>query len=167
MSEENVGLVRQAYEAWNRGDLEWLLNHITPASEFRTARGFPDVEAAYRGQEGFTQFWNAIREPWETFLIEVERLEPVSDDRVLALFWFHGLGRQGVEVTSKFAQLFTLAEGMVKQQVGFGELRPDSRSRRAAGVGRVTVASREKHAPDPDAAHLRSGRCPRAATGEH
>jgi ketosteroid isomerase-like protein len=121
MSEENVGLVRQAYEAWNRGDLEWLLNHITPASEFRTARAFPDVEAAYRGQEGFTQFWNAIREPWETFLIEVERLEPVSDDRVLALFWFHGLGRQGVEVTSKFAQLFTLAEGMVKQQVGFGD----------------------------------------------
>ena len=121
MSEENVGLVRQAYEAWNRGDLEWLLNHITPASEFRTARVFPDVEAAYRGQEGFTQFWNAIREPWETFLIEVERLEPVSDDRVLALFWFHGLGRQGVEVTSKFAQLFTLAEGMVKQQVGFGD----------------------------------------------
>ena len=118
MSEENVGLVRQAYEAWNRGDLEWLLNHITPASEFRTARVFPDVEAAYRGQEGFTQFWNAIREPCETFHIEVERLEPVSDDRVLALFWFHGLGRQGVEVTSKFAQLFTLAEGMLKQQVG-------------------------------------------------
>ena len=56
MSEENVGLVRQAYEAWNRGGLEWLLNHITPASEFRTARAFPDVEAAYRGQEGFTQF---------------------------------------------------------------------------------------------------------------
>jgi len=24
-------------------------------------------------------------------------------------------------VTSKFAQLFTLAEGMVKQQVGFGD----------------------------------------------
>jgi ketosteroid isomerase-like protein len=121
MSEENVDLVRQAYEAWNRGDLDWLLNHTTPASEFRTARLFPDVEAAYRGREGSTQFWNAIREPWETFLIDVERIEPISDDRVLALLWFHGIGRQGVEVNLKFAQLFTLAEGRMKQLVGFGD----------------------------------------------
>ncbi len=54
MSEENVELVRHAYEAWNRGDLEWLLNHTTPASEFRTAPLFPDAEALYQGQEGFT-----------------------------------------------------------------------------------------------------------------
>ena len=121
MSEDNVELVRQAYEAWNRGDLEWLLSHTTPASEIRTARLFPDAEAAYQGQEGLTQFWNTLREPWESFLIEVERLEPISDDRVLALLSFHGIGRQGVEVTLKFAQLVTLAEGMMKQLVGFAD----------------------------------------------
>lgn len=60
-------------------------------------------------------------EPWETFVIVVERVEPISDGRVLALLWLHGIGRQGVEVTLKFAQLFTLAEGMVKQLVGFGD----------------------------------------------
>jgi ketosteroid isomerase-like protein len=99
MSEENVELVRQGYEAWNRGDLEWLLDHSTADSEFRTAQLFPDTDAVYRGQQRFREFWNTFREPWETFLIEVERLEPIGDDRVLALLWFHGIGRQGVEVT--------------------------------------------------------------------
>jgi ketosteroid isomerase-like protein len=121
MSEENMELARQGYEAWNRGDLQWLLDHTTPDSEFRTARLFPDTDAAYRGQEGFRQFWNTFREPWTTFLIEVERIEPIGDDRVLALLWFHGSGRQGVEVTLKFANLVTLEDGMVSQLVGFAD----------------------------------------------
>jgi ketosteroid isomerase-like protein len=121
MSDKNVELVRQGYEAWNRGDLEWLLDHTTSASEFRTAQLFPDTEAAYWGEEGFRQFWNMFREPWETFVIEVERLEPISEDQVLALLWFHGIGRQAVEVTLKFANLVTLEEGMVSRLVGFAE----------------------------------------------
>jgi ketosteroid isomerase-like protein len=121
MSEENVELVRQGYEAWNRGDLEWLLGRVTSKSEFRPARLFPDTDAAYWGQEGFTQFWNTFREPWATFLIEVERIEPIGDDRVLALLWFHGSGRQGVEVTMKFANLVTLEDEMVSQLVGFAD----------------------------------------------
>jgi ketosteroid isomerase-like protein len=56
MSQENVELVRQVYEAWNRGDLEWLLNHTTPDFEFRTVRLFPDLEPVYRGHEGFRHF---------------------------------------------------------------------------------------------------------------
>ena len=52
MSAENVVLVRQVYEAWNRGDLEWLLEHVTPDYEFWTEQLFPDTEAIYRGRRG-------------------------------------------------------------------------------------------------------------------
>jgi ketosteroid isomerase-like protein len=121
MSDENVELVRQGYEAWNRGDLEWLLDHFTADSEFRTAQALPDTDAVYRGREGFREFWNTVREPWETFQMEVERLEPIGDDRVLALLWFHGIGRQGVEVTRKFAHLVTIEDRMVSQFVNFAE----------------------------------------------
>ena len=55
MSEENAELVRQGYEAWNRGDLEWLLEHVTPDYEFWTEQLFPDTEALYRGREGLRQ----------------------------------------------------------------------------------------------------------------
>jgi SnoaL-like domain len=75
--------------------LSGCLDHVTPDYEFRTAQLFPDTEAVYRGREGQRQFWNTFREPWETVLIEVERLEPIGDDRVLALLRFHG--RAGTE----------------------------------------------------------------------
>jgi ketosteroid isomerase-like protein len=119
MSDENVQLVRQGYEAWNRGDLEWVLDHITPDYEFHTAQLFPDTEAVYRGREGFRRFWNAFREPWETLLIEVDRIDEVGDDRVLALFTFHGRGRDGLEVTLKFANIFTLENGLATRNVSF------------------------------------------------
>jgi ketosteroid isomerase-like protein len=121
MSEENVKLVRQGYEAWNRGDLQWLLDHITPDYEFRTVRLFPDLEPVYRGHEAFRQFWQTFREAWESFVIEVERIAPAGDDRVLALFRFHGRGRDGVDVKREYAQLFTFAGGMATKVVGFAD----------------------------------------------
>jgi ketosteroid isomerase-like protein len=121
MSQENVELVRQAYEAWNRGDLEWQLDHITPDFEFQTAELFPDTDAVYRGREGFRKFWNTFREPWETVLIEIERIEPIGDERVLALLLFHGRGRDGIEVTVKYANLLTLENGMARLNVGFAD----------------------------------------------
>jgi ketosteroid isomerase-like protein len=121
VSEKNVEIVRRAYEAWNRGDLDWQLEHITPDYEFRTAQLFPDTEAVYRGRGGLRQFWNTLREPWESFHIEVERIEPIGDDRVLALFRFHGRGRDGVEVEAEYANLFTMEGGIVSRLVGFAD----------------------------------------------
>ncbi|MGC1799621.1 MAG: nuclear transport factor 2 family protein [Solirubrobacterales bacterium] len=121
MSEENVEFARQAYEAWNRGDLDWLLDHITPDYEWRTAQLFPDTDAVYRGQEGFRRFWNTFREPWETVLIEVERIEPIGDDQVLALLRFHGRGRDGIEVKVEYANLLTIENGVVSENVGFAD----------------------------------------------
>lgn len=44
MSEGSLELVRQVYEAWSRGDLEWLLDHKAPEFEFRTVRLLPELE---------------------------------------------------------------------------------------------------------------------------
>ena len=45
MSQENVELTRQAYEAWNDGDLDWMLDHMTDDFEFRPGLGFSDLNA--------------------------------------------------------------------------------------------------------------------------
>jgi ketosteroid isomerase-like protein len=121
MSHENVELVRQAYEAWNRGDLRWMLNHVSPDFEFRTTHLFPDTEGVYRGREGLKRFWNTFQGPWETLLIEVERIEPIGQARVLALFRFHGRGRDGLEMTLEYAHLFTIKNGMATLIVGFAD----------------------------------------------
>ena len=67
MSERNVELVRQAYEAWNRDDLQWILDHVAPDFEFTTSHLFPDTEDVYRGREGLKRFWNTFQGPWRPF----------------------------------------------------------------------------------------------------
>jgi ketosteroid isomerase-like protein len=51
MSQENVELVRQGYEAFNRGDLEGWLAGLDPDIELDEQYIAPDA-AVYRGHEG-------------------------------------------------------------------------------------------------------------------
>ena len=43
MSQENVDVAWQAYDAWNRGDLEWFVDHMTEDFQFRPGLGFPGI----------------------------------------------------------------------------------------------------------------------------
>ena len=120
MSEKNVEVVRQLYEAWNRGDLQSVLKPLTSDFEFRTAGIFPDLDPVYQGREGFRELWESFREGWEV-PVAVERIEPVGDDRVLALLRYQARGRGGVEVKREYAQVVTLEDGMVSRIVGFAD----------------------------------------------
>lgn len=121
MTEPNVGLLRGHYDAWNRGDLQWVLDHCTPDCEFRTARILPDTESSYRGHEGIARFWRTWRDPWESLQIKVERIEPVGDDRVLALLRFRGRAGDGLEASLEYGHLCTMEDGLASLLVGFSD----------------------------------------------
>ena len=121
MSDPKVELMPELYAAWNRGDLEWLLEHCTPDCEFQTAQILPDTEPSYRGREGVERFWNTFRDPWESLLVEVERIEPVGDDRVLALLRFRGRARDGLEVALVYGHLCTMENGLASRLIGFSD----------------------------------------------
>ena len=117
MSQENVELTRQAYEAWNDGDLDWMLEHMTEDFEFRPGLGFSDLNAVIRGKEGWRRFAATWREAWEDITVKVERIEDL-DDRVVALLTFDGRGRgSGVEVSLRVGHVATVREGRVAQLV--------------------------------------------------
>jgi ketosteroid isomerase-like protein len=112
MADGDVEVVLEGFEAWNRGDLQWLLDHASPDYEWRPARIFPGIDAVYHGHAGFAKFWSTLREPWQSLRIEVDRVEDLGD-AVLALFTFHGKGRDsGVEVTLRLANVFRLRDGL-------------------------------------------------------
>jgi ketosteroid isomerase-like protein len=122
MSQDNVEIVRRALDAWNRGDLEESAEYISPEWEWHPARLFPGTDAVYRGREGLTRFWNNFREPWEGISIEAGRIEDLGGDRVLCLFTFYGKGKgSGVDVTQRYANIFTFRDGLVIYQVGYGD----------------------------------------------
>jgi ketosteroid isomerase-like protein len=120
MSQENVELTRQAYEAWNNGDLDWMLDHMTEDFEFRPGLGFSDIDAVVRGKDGWRRFAEMWREPWEDITVRVERIEDL-DDRIVALLIFDGRGRgSGVAVSVRVGHVATVTEGRVSKLVSIG-----------------------------------------------
>jgi ketosteroid isomerase-like protein len=121
MSQENVEIVRTALEMWNRDDLEGSLKYVSPEWEWYPARLFPGTDAVYHGKQGWTRFWTTFREPWENIRIEIERIEDLGE-RVLVLFTFYGTGKlSGVDVTTEYANVVTLRDGLAIYQVGYGD----------------------------------------------
>ena len=51
MSEENVEIVRQALEKWNRGDYEPTLEALDPEIEWQVPPGIVIGQEVYRGRE--------------------------------------------------------------------------------------------------------------------
>jgi ketosteroid isomerase-like protein len=52
MSQENIEVVRSAFAAWNRGDLDAWLETFHPRAEWRTSGAFPGFKPAYYGDDG-------------------------------------------------------------------------------------------------------------------
>jgi ketosteroid isomerase-like protein len=112
MSEENVELGLRGVDAWNRGDLGWILDHLTEDFEFRTAGLFPDLDPIYSGHDGWRAFWMTWRDAWETVTIRVERIEDLGDD-VLVVVTFDGVGRgSGASVSMSFGQIWAFRDGL-------------------------------------------------------
>src|SRR5437660_1469446 len=98
MSQENVEIVRRSFEAFNRGDLEAVLDDLAPEFEFQPSGRFMDTQRTYRGRAGMVEFWGEFRAAWEEIAVEIERMEDL-DDRVLTLGGFQGRGGEsGVHV---------------------------------------------------------------------
>jgi ketosteroid isomerase-like protein len=113
MSTENVEIVRKAFDAFSRDDLQGAIEHFAPDLEFFPTGRFMDTQPVYYGPEGYADFWHTFHEAWEQLTIGIERIEEVGG-RVLVLGIFHGRGRgSGVETSDEAAWLVTLNDGLL------------------------------------------------------
>jgi len=56
MSEENVELVRRAYDAFNRGDIDGALAVLASDFEYTPRGAIPGLTETYRGPEALRRF---------------------------------------------------------------------------------------------------------------
>jgi ketosteroid isomerase-like protein len=91
VSQENVDVVRKAFEAWNAGDLDGIIQLITPDAEFIPLRVQLEGDA-YRGPEGIRQFARDAANEWEFLRISSDQFRDLGE-RVLMLGHFDGRGR--------------------------------------------------------------------------
>ena len=120
MSQENVEIVRQAYEefhaAMDRGDPgSWFDSEVVARDfEWTLDPRYPPFEGrpVWRGREGFAEFVRTWTEDFEDWSIRVEGLIDGGDDRVVALTRQSAIGKgSGVPVELNIGQVYELEDG--------------------------------------------------------
>lgn len=120
MSHANVELLKRGVDAFNRGDMDGMLAMLDPEVEFVTAGLFPGTAPIYRGHDGWVTFWGDFRGTWESLRIETNEVHEAGD-RVVLLMTFNARGRNGLEVHRKFANVWTIRDGLAVRLQSYGE----------------------------------------------
>ena len=71
MSQENVEIVRRWNDAYNRRDLETLIELTDPDVEFRSI--FVGIESVFRGYDGLRAYFDGIESAYARFQIPPKR----------------------------------------------------------------------------------------------
>ena len=119
MSQENVQVARAAYEAFNRGDIDGMLDLCAPDIEWQD-RGLSLDTSVITGKDAIRAFFETAMEIWDEVRREPEEIIDLGGDRVLILFRTFGRGKgSGAEVDARAGDLVTFKEGSVARWVGY------------------------------------------------
>jgi ketosteroid isomerase-like protein len=113
VSPEELGVVRDAYDAFARGDMEALTGrHLDPEIEWRTTTDVP-FQGTYRGMDEFLRGMGEWTEAFDEMTTQVEELIDAGD-RAVVLHRMRGRGRDsGVEVDLALWQVVSVRDGRV------------------------------------------------------
>jgi ketosteroid isomerase-like protein len=117
MSQQNVEVVRRAFESFNRTG-EFDLSVVDPEVVFDNSNAMLDA-AEYRGHEGMREYLSLLRGMWQRQRIEPLELIPVGDDRVIVPMKMVMVGRDEIETVAHAANLFTVREGRITHVKAF------------------------------------------------
>jgi ketosteroid isomerase-like protein len=106
VAREHAELVRRGYEAWNKGDRQWVLDHMSPQVEWIAPPEDPDP-GTYRGHEGVLRFWEQWRAAVGQLHFEArEMLE--AGDHVVVTAVRSGIGEtSGLAISDTVIQVFS------------------------------------------------------------
>ena len=111
MSQENVEIVRAAIEAINRQDFDGLMRCLAADAEYDFSRSIGLAQGIY-GVDQMPEFWGEIMDPWESTRIELDHITAVGD-KVVARQTTYVRGRDGIELTVRVAQVWTIRDGLI------------------------------------------------------
>jgi ketosteroid isomerase-like protein len=113
VSLENVEIAKRCVDAFNRRDVEALLELGTPDSVLSSQ--LLDASADFRGREGIERFYAMLSESWEEFRSVVDDYRDLGD-RVLLLGRNTARGNgSGVTVDAPTAAVLDFRDGKVSR----------------------------------------------------
>lgn len=113
MSQEDVEVTERAIAAINERDVDGYLGLCTPDVEMVSP--VASLEGTDRGAEGIRHYFSILDEASSNFRLELERVEAVGDDRVLAFTRFSVASEGGIPFAGSAASVYDLAEGKIRR----------------------------------------------------
>jgi ketosteroid isomerase-like protein len=131
MSQENVEIVRRAFEGFAREGPEAMLDFWDPEIELWLPSGLIQAGGTYRGHAAVLDWMKEWAEAWEEINYTPEEFTEAGDN-VLVTVLYEGRGKgSGVRIDGRFWYLITLRKGKAVRW----ELYPErTQAREAAGL---------------------------------
>src|SRR5437868_5301873 len=112
MSEQNINIVKEAYAAFNRADINGVLDLLTDDVDWHT----PDVEGApfygkKRGKSGATEFFQGIGSSETPSAFEQHEFIASGDKVVVLGRWAATVNATGRSWDSELVHVFTIRDG--------------------------------------------------------
>jgi ketosteroid isomerase-like protein len=111
MSEQNVEIVRAAYDAYNRRDLDTALKDAAPECELDWTRAVGPQRGVYRLDQ-MRAFFVDFLEAFESTRVEPDEFIEAGDLVVVPQTGYLR-GRDGIEVTARVTLAWALREGAI------------------------------------------------------
>jgi ketosteroid isomerase-like protein len=135
VTETNVDLVRQGFEAVNEGGVEALLPFIHPEFEVTTPAGLAAEPDTYRGPEGIRRYFESFYEAMDRVEFEANEFVAVGEVVVVPIT-LRARGRTtGIETEQHVVQIWELRDGQAIRVSVFATLDEAMESARALEAG--------------------------------
>jgi ketosteroid isomerase-like protein len=114
MSQENVEVVRQMFQAFADGGLDAMAEYWDPDIDWRAAEGALDDVGEMHGRVAVRRYIQDWIDTFDDFSVVAEELRDVGDDRVLAIQRLNGRAKlSGTETDLRYAVVNTVRDGKV------------------------------------------------------
>jgi ketosteroid isomerase-like protein len=116
MSQENVEFVRDAFDAFTRGDTEGVLRRCDENIVITQPTELLGSSPQQHGHSGVLEAFAIWPEQWDNFRIEIVRIVADPGDYVVVTARTGGRGKQsGVEVDMDFTFVFTVRDKRITE----------------------------------------------------
>jgi ketosteroid isomerase-like protein len=111
MSQQNLEVARQAYDAYNREGINGILVYLDPDVEWRNPADAP-IAGLFVGHAGVVEWQRLTDEVWDEVHLEPVRINELPDGRVLAVVRLRFRARaHQIDMEVPFAHLITIRGG--------------------------------------------------------
>jgi ketosteroid isomerase-like protein len=111
MSQETVEIVREGYAAWERGEIDLIVEGADPDVEIVQPPEVPDSKT-YRGKAGVVEAFADWPKQWDEFRTELVEVIDVSDTKVISVSR-HYLRARDIDIEQEVANVHTFRDGLL------------------------------------------------------